>query len=134
MVTVPIGASAELKLLVTGEYAVDFLGDDAARVLGTPFLIAHLEMASRNAARDHLEPGYDTVGTIVSVRHLAATPLGMSVSFHAEVTGVDGRRISYKVWAVDEQEKIAEGRHERFVINVKRFGERLRAKANAPRG
>jgi len=129
MIEPPIGTTAELRLLVTGEYAVDFLGDDSTRVLATPFLIAYLELASRNAARDHLEPGYDTVGTHVDVRHLAATPLGMSVTFYSEITRVNDRRITYNVWAEDEKEKIAEGTHERFVINVGRFGQRVLAKA-----
>ena len=131
MIKAPIGARAQLKLLVTGEYAVDFLDNESARVLATPFLIAYLELASRNASRDHLEPGYDTVGTHVDVRHLATAPLGMSVTFFAEITGVNDRRITYKVWAEDEKERIAEGTHERFVINVERFGQRVLAKASS---
>jgi predicted thioesterase len=131
MARIPAGAKAELKLLVTGEFAVDFLDNDDARVLATPFLIGYLEMTSRNAVKDFLEPGYDTVGTHVDVKHLAATPLGMSVSFHAEVTGVDERRIQYRVWAEDEVETIAEGTHERFIINVDRFADRVIAKARA---
>lgn len=129
MASIPIGARGELKLLVTGEVAIDFLGNDAARVLATPFLIAHLEMASRNAVKDHLGLGYDTVGTHIDVRHLAATPMGMSVTFHSEVTAVDDRRITFKVWAADETERIAEGTHERFVVNVERFAQRVQAKA-----
>ncbi len=128
MASIPIGARGELKLLVTGEVAIDFLGNDAARVLGTPFLIAHLEMASRNAVKDHLGQGYDTVGTRIDIRHLAPTPIGMSVTFHSEVTAVDDRRITFKVWADDETEKIAEGTHERFVVNVERFAQRVQAK------
>lgn len=129
MTAVPTGARGQLQLLVTGEYAVDFMGNDAARVLATPFLIGYLEMAARNAVKDHLDPGYDTVGVHVDIRHLAATPLGMSVTFHAEVTGVTDRRISYRVWAEDERELVADGTHERFIVNVERFGQRVLAKA-----
>ena len=129
MADIPIGTRGDVTLLVTGEVAVDFLGNDAARVLGTPFLIASLEMAARNAVKDLLEDGYDTVGTRIDIRHLAATPLGMSATFHAEVTAVKGRRITYKIWAVDEKEKIAEGVHERFIVNVESFGRRVEAKA-----
>ena len=121
MIQVPVGATGERKLLVTGEYAVNFLGNDDARVLATPFLVGYLEMAARDAVKNYLEPGYDTVGTRVDVRHLAATPLGMSATFHAEVIGINDRRIQYKVWAFDEKERIAEGMHERFVINVGAF-------------
>ncbi len=134
MAGIPIGARAQRKLLVTGEVAIDFLGRDAARVLATPFLVAQLEMASRDAVTPYLEKGYDTVGTHINLRHLAATPMGLSVTFHAEVTAVDDRRITFKVWAVDEVEKIAEGSHERFVINVERFAQRLQAKAQRRQG
>jgi predicted thioesterase len=122
-----------LKLLVTGEFAIDFLDHNDARVLATPFLIGYLEMAARNAVRDHLEEGFDTVGTHVDIRHLAATPLGMSVTFHAEVTGMDKRRIIYRVWAEDEDEMVAEGVHERFIIDIGRFGEKVIAKARRKR-
>jgi fluoroacetyl-CoA thioesterase len=70
----------------------------------------------------------DTVGTQVNVRHLAAAPLGSEVSFLAEVTGIEKRRVTFRVEAWDGQEKIGEGTHERAVINVARFAEKLRAK------
>jgi fluoroacetyl-CoA thioesterase len=129
MAQVPIGAKGEHKMLVTSEVAIDFLGMENARVLGTPYLIGFLEMTARNAIKPHLEEGYDTVGTHVDVRHLAATPMGMQVRFHAEVISVDDRRVRCKVEAFDEKEKIAEGTHERFIINVARFAIRLLAKA-----
>ena len=129
MAQVPIGAKGEHKMLVTSEVAIDFLGMENARVLGTPYLIGFLEMTARNAIKPHLEEGYDTVGTHVDVRHLAATPMGMQVRFNAEVIGVDDRRVRCTVEAFDEKEKIAEGTHERFIINVARFATRLVAKA-----
>lgn len=104
------------------------MGLAEARVLGTPFLIYNLEIAGRNAVLPHLEPGFDTVGTIVNVRHLAATPLGMKVRFEAEVTDVQERRVTFRVEAYDEKEKIAEGIHERAIVNVARFGARVQAK------
>jgi len=132
MAEIPIGARSELQLLVTGEVAIDFLGLDSARVLGTPFLIGYLEMAARNAIKEHLEPGYDSVGTHVDVRHRAATPVGMQVRFLAEITAVDVRRVTCRVEAHDEKEKVAEGTHERFIIHVERFATRLQAKKAAP--
>lgn len=130
MTQIPIGVKGELRLLVTSEVAIDFLGQESARVLGTPHLIANLEMAARNAVRKYLDPGMDTVGARVDLRHLAATPMGMSVAFYAEVVSVDRRRVNYNIWAHDEKEKIAEGTHERFIINVERFAERVAAKAS----
>ncbi|MCP5111954.1 MAG: thioesterase family protein [bacterium] len=129
MADIPVGATAERRLVVTSEVAISFLGRESARVLATPFLIAELELTARDAIQPYLDEGMDTVGTHVDVRHLAATPMGMSATFHAEVTGVDGRRVTCRVWAQDEREKTAEGLHERFVINIERFGARVEAKA-----
>ena len=129
MASIPVGTRAERTLLVTGELAVDFLGNDQARVLATPFLIGYLELTARDAVKGLLGEGYDTVGTHVDLRHLAATPLGMAFTCHAEVTGVDGRRIRYRVWAEDETEKVAEGTHERYIIQVATFAQRVTEKA-----
>ena len=122
------GVRGEFSMLVTHEVAVDFLGDEGARILGTPYLIGFLELTARNAVKELLEPGQDTVGTHVDVRHLAATPLGMSVRFHARVTAVVNRRIRFDLEAHDEREKVAEGTHERAIITVSRFVEKLAAK------
>jgi len=129
MSEVPVGARNEEKVLVTSEIAIDFLGVDGARVLATPHLVGLLEMTARNAIKPHLEEGYDTVGTSVNIRHLAATPMGMSATFQAEVISVEDRRVNCKVEAFDEKEKIAEGTHERFIVNVARFATRVQAKA-----
>ncbi len=128
MANIPIGTKGEFQLLVTSEVAITFLGDEGARVLATPRLIGFMEMTCRNAVLPLLEPGYDTVGTHVNVRHLAATPIGMSVTFTAEVIRVDGRRVEFRVEAHDEKEKIGEGTHERAIINIAKFATRLAEK------
>jgi predicted thioesterase len=128
MATIPIGARGERKLLVTTDIAITFLGTDGPRVLSTPHMIGFMEMTCRDAVLPLLEPGHDTVGTHVNVAHLAAAPMGMSVQFLAEVTQVDGRRITFRVEAWDEKEKIGEGTHERAIINVAKFATRLAAK------
>ena len=128
MADIPIGTKGEFQLLVTSEVAITFLGDEGARVLATPRLIGFMEMTCRNAVLPLLEPGYDTVGTHVNVRHLAATPIGMSVTFTAEVIRVDGRRVEFRVEAHDEKEKVGEGTHERAIINVAKFATRLAEK------
>ncbi|MEN6534756.1 MAG: thioesterase family protein [Bryobacteraceae bacterium] len=128
MANVPVGTAGERKLLVTGEVAIDFLGVEEARVLGTPFMIAFMELTARNSVKPLLEPGEDTVGTTINVNHLAATPIGMQVTFRTEVLSVNDRRILFKIEAFDEKEKIGEGTHERFIIDVARFASRLQAK------
>lgn len=128
MKPIPVGSAGSHPLLVTPEVAIDFLGTDEARVLATPFLIGYMELTARNTIRPYLEPDEDSVGTLVNIRHLAATPVGMSVQFWAEVTAVEGRRVVFRVEARDESELIGEGIHERFVINIPRFVTKLAAK------
>jgi len=113
---------------VTPDIAINFLGLEGARVLATPALVWMLESTARDSIVPLLEKGYDSVGTEVHIRHLAATPLGMQVTFRSEVIAVDDRRVRFKVEAFDEKEKIAEGTHERFVVNIERFAQRLAEK------
>jgi len=128
MANIPIGARAEMKLLVTSESAITFMGAEGPRVLSTPHMIGRMELTSRNAVLPLLEAGFDTVGTHVNVYHLAAAPIGAVVTFTAEVVAVDGRRIQFRVEAWDEKEKIGEGTHERAIINVAKFATRLAEK------
>jgi fluoroacetyl-CoA thioesterase len=126
---IPIGTKGESSIVVSAETAISFLGVDAARVLGTPFLIFHLEMTARDSVKPFLEEGFDTVGARVDVRHLAATPLGMHVTFRSELTGIEDRRLFFRVEAFDEKDKISEGTHERAIILVAKFAARVQAKA-----
>lgn len=103
-------------------------------VLATPVMIMMMENAALNAIRAFLEPGESAVGTIVNVRHLAATPIGQTVRAEAEVIESDGRRISFSVSAYDEREPIGTGTHERMVVNLDRLGARLAAKAPTSAG
>jgi predicted thioesterase len=128
MPNIPIGTKGEEKLLVTGEVAIDFLGMEGARALSTPHMIGYMERVCRDTVLPLLEAGCDTVGTHVNVSHLAAAPLGMTVTFTAEVTAVNERRIQFRVEAWDEKEKIGEGTHERAIIHVARFATRLAEK------
>jgi predicted thioesterase len=128
MANIQPGAKREEKLVVTEDVAIDFMGVDGARVLSTPNMILGLEYTSRNVVRPLLDRGYDTVGTHVNVYHLAATPVGMTVTFRSEITSVEGRRVNFKVEAFDEKEKIAEGTHQRFIVNVERFVARVQEK------
>jgi fluoroacetyl-CoA thioesterase len=125
---IPIGTKGESSIIVTPENAVSFLGVEGARVLGTPFLIGHLEMTARDSVKPFLDDGYDTVGARVDVRHLAATPMGMRVTFRSELTGIEERRLLFRVEAFDEKDKISEGTHERAIIHVAKFAARVQAK------
>lgn len=128
MDTIPLGASASRSILVTPEETASFIGVENVRVLSTPHMIAHMELTARDAIKPLLPAGWDCVGTVVDIRHFAATPIGMSVQFTARVTGVEGNRVTFAVEAHDEKEKIGEGVHERFIIDVSRFATRLAMK------
>ncbi len=129
MAQVPLGTKHEEKLLVTSDVAINFLGVEEARALSTPHLIGYLEMTCRNLIKQRQPSGWDSVGTHVDVKHLAATPIGMAVRLCAEVISADDRRVTCRVEAYDERERIAEGTHERFLIDVPRFASRVQAKA-----
>lgn len=129
MRNIPIGASHEKRMLVTTEIAIDHLGREDARVLATPHLVWQLELAARDAILPYLDEGEESVGTEVHIRHLAATPIGMSVAFRARVEQVEGRRVRFIVEAEDERELIASGTHERFVVQIAKFVSRLAAKS-----
>ena len=126
---IPLGTKGEFKLLVTSEVAISFLGTEGARVLSTPHMIGFMERTCRDTVLPLLDPGYDTVGTEVHVRHLAAAPIGMTVTFTAEIIAVRARRVEFRVEAWDEQEKIGDGTHERAIINVAKFATRMAQKA-----
>lgn len=128
MKEIPVGTVGRLRLLVTPETAIDFIGDERARVLSTPHMIARMEWAAREAIRPYLDENEDSLGTWVDVRHLAATPVGMSVEFTATVEEVRGRRVLFRVEARDEKELVGEGRHERFVAEIPRLVASLAAK------
>lgn len=103
-------------------------GESLPPVLSTPKLIGLLERAAYAALLPHLADGQGSVGSMVNMRHLAATPVGMQVRIRAELLEVDGRRVRFKVEAWDAVDKIAEGEHERFIIDRARFDQRLEKK------
>jgi fluoroacetyl-CoA thioesterase len=126
-----VGIKGQRQSRVDDATAINFLGEGGPRVLATPALIMSMEMTARDLVKAHLEDGYDTVGTHVDVKHLAATPVGMEVTYHSELLEVNGRMLRFRVEAYDEKEKVGEGFHERAIINVAKFAEKVRAKSGA---
>lgn len=103
------------------------VGSGLLPVYSTPSMIALLEMAACNAISDQLEEGSTSVGTLLNIKHLAATPIGMNVTATATLTEVDGRRLVFDIKVHDEVSLIGEGTHERFIV----FSEKFLAKTNA---
>ena len=103
-------------------------GESLPPVLSTPKMISYMERTSHYAILPFLSDGQTSVGTVVNIRHLGATPVGMEVRFRVELVEVDRRRLKFKVEAWDAMEKVGEGEHERFIIDRGRFDERLAQK------
>lgn len=122
------GLGDRVDITVADEHTAPHVGSGQVRVLATPVLTNLLEAAALKAAEPHVPAGHQTVGTLLALRHTAATPVGMKVSAHAEVVRVEGRTIVFRLWASDEVEPIAEGTHERVIINLDKFDSRMGAK------
>jgi fluoroacetyl-CoA thioesterase len=121
-----VGA-ADLRVGV--EHTAPSIGSGAIPVLGTPVMINLMEGAALAAVEHLLPAGHQSLGIHLDVRHIAATPIGMRVRATAELTSVDGRTLTFRVEARDERETIGDGTHQRVVVNVARFDQRVQAKA-----
>jgi predicted thioesterase len=123
------GLRGAVELTVRDEHTAPHVGSGRVKVLATPVVINLLEAAALAAVEHLLPPGHQSLGTDLSVRHFAATPVGMRVYAEAELVGVDGRTLRFDVSARDEKEPISAGGHERVVVNVARFDQRMEKKA-----
>jgi len=129
MRTIPIGAKGTYSLRVMPAHLANQFKDAMLpQVFATPMMVTAMENAALNAIRDYLDPGESAVGTLVNVRHLAATPVGHRVTAEAVVTKVDERRIEFTVSAHDEIEQIGNGTHERMVVDMARIAKKLDSK------
>ncbi len=115
------GIRHEVSIVVTDDIAISFLGHSGARVLGTPWMILWMERTSRDAVKPLLPEGWDTVGTLVNVRHVSAAPLGATVLFRAEVIEQTAKALTFRVSAESGGRVVGEGLHERALIDIERF-------------
>jgi fluoroacetyl-CoA thioesterase len=122
------GVSKVRRIVVDRDRTTSFMGEQG-RVYATPELCRDIESTCREALVDHAEAGEDSVGIEIMVRHTAPTLPGMEVQITATVTAVEGRKVSFDVLAKDELEPISEGKHIRFIVDLAKTYERLRAKA-----
>jgi fluoroacetyl-CoA thioesterase len=125
---VKIGAIGEERFVVSEQHLIDFVHEGMPEILSTPWLVWFLEHAARNAMLPLLEPGESTVGVVVNVEHLAATPLGAEVVCRARVIYSDGPVITFQIEAHDEHEKIARCLHKLRVIQTARLAKRVEGK------
>jgi len=128
MTDIQPGLTGRATLVVADEHTAPRVGSGRVRVLATPVMINLIEAAALEAIEGLLPPGHQSLGTLLNVRHIAATPVGMRVTAQVEVVAVEGRSVRFRVEARDERELIGDGTHERVVVNVAKFDERVQRK------
>jgi fluoroacetyl-CoA thioesterase len=122
------GVSKVKRVVIDREGTIGFMGEEG-RVYATPELGRDIEHACRDIVLEYADPGEDSVGVEITVRHTAPTLPGMAVDITATVTAVEGRKVTFEAVAKDELESIGGGTHTRFVVDVAKTYERLKAKA-----
>jgi fluoroacetyl-CoA thioesterase len=115
------------SVLVDETRCIGFMGKEGA-VYATPRMVSDIEYACRDMLLEHLDAGEDSVGTHVSIDHLAPTPMGLQVTIEVRVTEVDRRKITWEFSVRDPLEEVGRGRHVRFVVETAKTRERLAAK------
>lgn len=115
------GIRGEQKVEVVYENTATAVGSGVLEVFATPCMIALMEKTACDSVIPYLDEGDGSVGTELNIRHVAATPIGMTVRCESELVEVDGRRLVFTVKAYDEVGLIGEGRHERFIVNNEKF-------------
>ena len=123
-----VGLIGRYGVVVADEHTAPFVGSGKVRVLATPVMINLFEAAALACCEKLLPKGHQSLGIHLDVRHIAATPVGMTVNATAELVKIDGRKLTFRVEAHDERELIGDGMHERVVVNVGRFDARLQNK------
>jgi len=123
------GIKGHKEQIVTPEMSAARVGSGLVDVFATPMLVALVEQTCYESVLPHLDEGQGTVGTLVNVSHLSATPIGKRVWCESELTEVDRRRLVFSVKAYDEVGLIGEGTHERFIIDTAQFMDKLKAKS-----
>lgn len=126
-----IGMKARVEKYVTEVDTAQKFGSGDVRVFATPMMIGLMENAALKAVDAHLPEGFATVGTHLDVKHLAATPVGMMVYAEAELIEIKGKKLIFKIESFDEKDKIGEGTHTRYIIELKPFIEMAENKGKA---
>ncbi|MDO4800313.1 MAG: thioesterase family protein [Bacillota bacterium] len=120
-----LGNRYELRFVVEYRHSAASIGSGGLELLATPYMIAMMEGASFYCVEDRLPADKTTVGTLVDIKHLAATPIGAEVVATSELVEIDGRRLRFRVEARDAEDLIGEGYHERFIVETERFLNKL---------
>ena len=125
---IPVGVSGTKSIEVTREMTVAHFQEHMPAVYGTPIMIYHMEVTAAELIQQYLPEGWVSVGVVVDVKHLAATPVGATVTVQARVLAADDHTVTFEVEAHDGVDKIGEGTHVRAPVEIERFLKRVQAK------
>jgi predicted thioesterase len=125
-----LGLKFKKEIKVGIKDTANTIGSGTVEVFATPKMILLMEEISSECVQAYLDKEFTTVGTKVDIVHIAATPAGMEVYATTELIGIDGKKLTFKVEAYDQKEKIGEGIHERFIINKDRFMDKVNSKVS----
>jgi predicted thioesterase len=128
-IEIKVGVKGLKEQEVTLNDTADKYGSGLVPVFATPAMIALMEQTALESVNTFLPDGYGTVGTVVNIKHLKPTPIGMTVRCVSELVKVDGRRLSFKVMAYDEDGEIGQGEHQRFIVDLNKFMDKLKNKS-----
>ncbi len=124
---IKLGSKNERRTKVSHNQTTSFLWE-GENVFSTPSMISEMEETCRLLLKEQflkVDSEWDSVGTVVDINHTATTPVGAEIVLKAEIIGVDGRRVQFKVSTEDNLEQVGEGKHERFIINIPKFKEKF---------
>ena len=126
---IKIGTTKERVIKTNSNQTTSFLWE-GENVLSTPSMISEMEETCRLLLKDFFlkEKEWDSVGTIVDIKHIAMTPVGSTIRLKAIIESVNNRRVMFNIEVFDDIEKIGEGKHERFIINVAKFKSKFEEK------
>ncbi len=125
-----VGITGSTEVLVSEANTAKTMGSGSLDVFATPAMIALMEKAASMTVQNYIDEDSSTVGTMINIKHIAATPIGMNVTAKAELVEIDGKRLVFSVEAFDGKDKIGEGQHERFIIKAAKFIAKANSKLN----
>ncbi|EGD47754.1 thioesterase superfamily protein [Ruminiclostridium papyrosolvens DSM 2782] len=125
-----VGITGSTEVLVSEANTAKTMGSGSLDVFATPAMIALMEKAASMTVQNYIDEDSSTVGTMINIKHIAATPIGMNVTAKAELVEIEGKRLVFSVEAFDGKDKIGEGQHERFIIKAEKFIAKANSKLN----
>lgn len=125
-INIPQGQKGEKETLVNETNTAKAYGSGLIDVFATPAMIALMENTAHSSIQEFLPQGMVTVGIEINVKHIKATPIGKIVKCNSYLEKVDGKRLYFTIEAFDQEGKIGEANHIRYIVDALKFVEKLK--------